>query len=433
MASGPSDGLYAPRANEERFCPYHGGRLLLADCPIVATNKEFNRDEADETADRRRRGAEVARGDDHLAVDLAAGLDVLGADVATEVEEDAPEPRTSVERSSNKRRMAADVIEVGTQVTSRVDGARRMVLALGPGYERKRMRSPKELKSPAEMALGSGGPIARPVRACPRCRHPLPATIDYRDAYPVALIGHAQASKTSTVVALIDEAGHRDAEEFGVSRLAPTGATTDYLYSLKNEPGGTDVFTLFRNGEKLPVTQRDHHPPLEFITTLGVDGASISVLLQDVSGEDLMDPDIRLRRAPSVLWADAILFIYNPENSPAQDNKGRPGQASLLNGLRDDLEARGPRDASGHPYRDPPLLLVVSKADLLTGQHGIGGRPYGPEDVQAALRELGDGAVVNAAKRFPTVHWLFSAPMPEAGGRPQGVVELFKLLLEQLR
>jgi hypothetical protein len=420
MAAAGTDRLTAPTAEEERFCPYHGGWILLADCPIVATNDEFN---ASAGAGTPHGAAERTTAKQSDVEDLLAHFGVAGneekPDAAPEADQAAP--------GRTKRRMAAEVIHAGSLVKSRVDGEDRVVLALGPGYVKRRMKRPETLKSPAEMALRSGGPTARPARACPFCRHPLPATIDYRNAYPIALVGHSEASKTSTVVALIEEAGRRDPADFGVDRLMPTEATTLYLQKLDNE-----IFVKFRQGRRLARTQGEHHPPLEFITTLPTTGASISLLLHDVAGEDLMRPNMRLKRAPSVLWADAILFLYNPEHSPALDTSGQQGQATILNGIRDDLESRGPVDASGRPYEEPPLLLVVSKADLLPRQYPIAGRRYRDQDVQQALRELGDGAVVNAANRFPDVHWLFMAPMPNGGGGPVGVVELFQLLLSQL-
>jgi hypothetical protein len=415
MAAAETDRLVTPTADEERFCPYHGGWILLADCPIVATNDEFNANAGANSP----QDAKTTQPD---------GIENLLADLGASGDQEKPAAgETTPTPARTKRRMAAEVIRAGSLVTSRVDGDERVVLALGPGYVKRRFRGPEALRSPAELALRSGGPIARPARACPLCRHPLPATIDYRNPYPIALVGHSEASKTSTVVALIEEAGRRDPAEFGVGRLMPTEATTLYLHKLDPK-----IFVNFRQGTGIARTQGQHHPPLEFITTLPNSGASISLLLHDVAGEDLMQPNMRLKRAPSVLWADAILFLYNPEHSPAMNDSGQRGQSTILNGIRDDLESRGPVDASGRPYQEPPLLLVVSKADLLPRQYPIVGRRYRDQDVQQALRDLGDGAVINAANRFPEVHWLFMAPMPDGGGGPVGVVELFRLLLSRL-
>ena len=268
----------------------------------------------------------------------------------------------------------------------------------------------------------------RPARACPHCRHPLPATLDYRDAYPVVLVGHTESSKTSTVLAIIDEAGNCDPSEIGASSFIPTEATTRYLQRTDSQ-----IFVNFRRGIGPKRSQRVQHPPLEFVTTLGVGGPSISILLHDVAGEDLTDRNLRMKRAPSVLWADAIIFVYNPEDSPSLDTTGVQDQAAILNGIRDDLEARGPHDASGHPYKDPPLMVVLSKADLVVGTDVLESGAYSEHDVQKQLRKLRDGAVINAANRFPKRSWHFIAPMPEDGGGPQGVIALFRQLLVHLR
>ena len=47
-------------------------------------------------------------------------------------------------------------------------------------------------------------------------------------------------------------------------------------------------------------------------------------------------------------------------------------------------------------------------------------------------KNLGDGALVSAAQRWERVHWRFIAPMPEHGGGPQGVIDLFALVLTLL-
>lgn len=437
-----SETLYAPRANTTRFCPYHGGQVLLADCPVLATSKRFNQtygsaQDGNGVAASTLSGRRAKRAEDAASAGLRG---LLGADDGDDGDDGDQPPTATVEAatSGQTRRMAGEVLRAGQVVTSRVDNEPRLILALGPGYLRSRLRSAPELAAPAQMAASAGGAASRPARACPLCRHPLPATIDYRDPFPVALVGHAEASKTTTLVALIEEAGQRGPEAFGARTLAPTEATMEYLYGIKDPHGGDEtVFDKFRSGTPLPGTDKVHHPPMEFLTTLGPTGPQISLLLQDASGEELMNPEDRLFRTPAVLWSDAIMFIYNPEHSPRLSGRhGQRSQASILNGLREDLEARGPLDASGQRHKDPPLLMVVSKADLLEGLMpaiDIDGRTYTDQHVKNALRQLGDAGVISAAERFPTVRWLFAAPMPDTGAGPQGIVELFRLLLQELK
>jgi hypothetical protein len=410
--------LEAPQADQRRFCPYHGGYVLLADCPIVATNDEV-------TA-----GAGARRGS--LASTTAS------ADFSSEVggagnggtETGAHQVKVeSTTQGRTRVRARADVPpQVGDLVLSKIDDKQRLVVAAAPGYTRRLLRGAPELDAPAVLARAYGGAVARPARACPTCLHPLPVTIDYRDTYPTVLVGYKGSSKTSTVLALIEEAGRHEPEFFGVSNFSPTEATSRYLLSIDKQ-----IFVNFRNNVKTQRTQQSEiHPPLEFLTTIGAGGPSASLLIHDVDGETLADPNMRLKRAPSVLWADAILFIYNPQDSPQLTNGENPEQATILNGIRDDLESRGPRDASGRAYVDPPLLFVVSKADLIPNCPDLSDG-YTDADVQNALRSIGDQAVINAANRFPTVHWLLMAPMPSHGGGPQGVLDVLSVLLRQLR
>jgi hypothetical protein len=410
--------LRAPRGDAERFCPYHGGYIRLADCPIVATNVIFNT----------REGAKPPAGGGGASAKagFAAAVGVSDSD-----EEREPSTDSTAGSSTGSRRsvsMMAAIVDVGTPITSRIDGEERVVLAKAPGYQRRVGRAGKPLKSPAELAVNYGGAKARPARACQHCRHPLPATLDYRDAFPVALVGHQSSSKTSTALAIIDEAGNCDPGELGANSFVPTEATIRYLQTIDRE-----IFINFRRGQGPNLTDRTYHPPLEFATTLGIGGPPISVLIHDVAGEDLTERDWRMERAASVLWADAIIFLYNPEDSPRMNLTGRQDQAAILNGLRDDLEARGQFDASGNEYKDPSLLLAISKADLILPEEVLATGDYGPEDVQKELRQLRDGAVINAAKRFPHVSWHFIAAIPPDGSGPQGVISLFRRLLEELR
>jgi hypothetical protein len=243
------------------------------------------------------------------------------------------------------------------------------------------------------------------------------------------MVGHTGASKTSTALALIEGAGREGPAALGVPAFSPTEATVLHLRTL--DP---DIFGTFRRREPLRPTDPGHHPPLEFVTTLG-DNRPLTVLLHDVAGEDLMDPDRRVQLAPMTLWADTIIFIYNPENSPSYERNTEPpapDQAVILNGVRDDLEVRGTHDASGRRYADPLLIVAVSKADLVDPGWGLRDGPACESEVKETLRSLGDGAVVTAASRWPEVRWRFIAPHPPSG-ESQGVLELFGECLQHAR
>jgi hypothetical protein len=414
--------LQAPQTDQTRFCPYHGEAVLLADCPIVATNKEVN---ARAGAKQKNRAEEETVHPYSFSAEVGAGGNG-GTDTRAQQSIDA-EPGASGRATVQ---VLADVeAKAGQLIESRVDGWERLVVAERPGYLFQRFHRVPELKAPVVLARPYGGAVVRPARACPICLHPLPATIDYRDTYPTVLVGHLGASKTSMVLAFMEEAGRNEPKTFGVRNFSPTEATTEYLLSIDKE-----IFVKFRKNEMLERTQENAiHPPLEFLTTIGLNGPSASLLIHDISGETLRNRNKRLEQAPSVLWADTIVFIYNPENSPVMDSEGLTGQANILNGIFDDLSLRGSNDSLGNPYVVPPLLFVISKADLIPNCPDLRQGSYTDADVHAALRALGDQAVINAANRFPTVHWRLMAPMPAQGGGPQGVVDVLSLLLRLIQ
>ncbi len=418
----------------ERFCPYHGGFVALATCPVVATNERTNFE-----AHRRLGvdpGPRAQPGGGSVDAALGGSSEQEPGDDAAR---DTPRGESEGRPTGPPRPIrveAARTPPVGYLAQSRIDGLRRLVVAHGPGIRQHKqglLRPPPRIRetlpSPAELAEGYGGVLVRPARACPRCLHPLPVTIDHRDAYPVAIAGHTGASKTTTIVALIEEANQLGPEALGVESFSATESTINALRA--RDP---DIFAKYRRRQGPTGTSQELHAPLEFLTSLPNGIGEASVLVQDASGEDLVQPDLRLERARAVLWSDAVLFIYNPEDSPLlrSETMTRNDQAVLLNGIRDDLETRAERDPSGRRYTDPPLIVAVSKADLLPDPPDVRSGPAPPDEVEQALRGLRDASVLAAARRWPEVHWRFVAPLPQNGGEPQGVADLFKLLLSLL-
>jgi hypothetical protein len=142
-----------------------------------------------------------------------------------------------------------------------------------------------------------------------------------------------------------------------------------------------------------------------------------------------MGNDSRVYYAPSVAWSDAVLFVYNPEDAPWWPSRlpDRPRQAALLDGIRDDLETR--KRARGET-RFPPLVIAVSKADLLQPRPEFDGDEA---DVRAVVEKLGDKSMITAAERWEDVAWRFIAPAPADASPQKGVTELFRLLLSLLR
>ncbi len=415
-----------------RFCPYHGGYVKLAKCPIVATSVRFNEEDK---MRRRRQPAARARPLDDIE-------DSLGGDNGDDDVQALDEPAAVRPGAVVTRNVLGDLgPRVGEPLTSKVDGVERVVLALAPGLPappprppgRRFARRPQDapatgtLPTLLDLAGGRDGRRARPARACPECWHPFPITIDQRNAYPVALIGHAEASKTSTILALLDGVAQHGATELGVKSFAATEQTMRNLARHDSQ-----IFANFRKGIGPKGTQPQHHAPLEFLTYLPDSDRQVALLVQDAAGEDLMDEEKRAFR--TFLWSDVVIFLYNPEDS-REAGGDRLDQAVLLDSVRNDIESYGGFDASGREFPEPELIVAVSKADLLDNPPDLQDGPAPEEEVMAAVMERGDGAVVSAAARWKKdkVHWRFIAPMPEHGGGPQGVTDLFALVLTLLR
>ncbi len=393
--------LAPPTFDTLRFCPHHGGVVRLADCPILTTL--------------------TVSGEALSEAELFGADGEAGDKASAEIRRRPGGPRT---------RWTVD-----ERVESFVDGRSRVVLAAPPPrVEPPKRRFPLNLgasaptlPTAAELAQARGGMRARPARGCPVCVHPLPAAIDHSDPFSIAFVGHKHATKTTTVAALVHIIGQHGAGVIGVEQFAGTEASLRALSAILHS---------YRVGERTRRSDAaEFHPPYEFNTRIGPRRDPAVVLLHDVAGEDLMNPELRLDRAAPVLWADAVVFLYDPEDSQRQ--KVLSGSANvevdqgvLLHGIFDDLQMRGAVDAEGRMVRLPPLVVAVSKADLLPFPVSV--QDDSGDAVKTALRSLGDGEVVAAAERWEgNVHWRFIAPQPP-GGEPQGVAELFRLLISLL-
>lgn len=357
----------------QRFCPFHGGYIYLADCPIVGTS----------------------------------------ASMVT----------------------AGSVAAMGTSsqptLRSAFDGVDRVLLSkppVAPDQVRRRFGRIQvpDLPSPVELVGDSAAARARPVRACSVCRHPLPSGIDVRDPMSVSLVGHSGASKTTTLVALVELVRRSSPALIGLEEFMPTEATARRFRATMGD---------YRHAGSVMATPTNQlHPPLEFLAAPGRANQPINILFHDVAGEQLIDEEIRLQTAPAVLWSDLVIYFYNPEESPRlQLGRTGPDQAVLLNAVHDDIveftQRRDVRD--GSPYL-PPLIVLLCKADLLpteVARRAGDGEP----GVQAAIRALGDADVVAAGLRWPEVYWQVVSAQPPGGDEPQGVVEVFELASRLLR
>jgi hypothetical protein len=401
-----------PTFDTERCCPYHGEWIVLAECPIVATNEAILRPRFSSGS-----GAGSAR-------DQLRDVGNAGAQGQSEAQPPLGAP-IGPGRPAFRSVAPGGAYAVGATVTSRVDGVPRTVVALPPtrtqpkferGFLReKRVREP--LPTTAELAKEYGGRRARPVRMCPTCLHPLPETFDTHEPISVAMIGNLQASKTTMVAALMAGLRDRGPAALGVKDFTATETTAATM---------RPALEAFTAGRQVEQSQRGFHAPLEFTTELGAKRWPVTVMIHDVSGEDLMNRDERLVSAPHVLWADVVLYIYNPEESPKQKRfSSSVDQSAVLSGVLDDLLIDPRRDPDGK-VRHPPLIVAVSKSDTLPGrpdrEHGFGNDAA----VKRTLIELRDGGIVDAGERWgDDTHWRFVSPKLE----PESVSELFNLLL----
>ncbi len=194
--------LETPRADQTRFCPYHGAAILLADCPIVATNYEFNARNGANYEDPRQTNASSAA---NSTGNVSSRLE--DSDGPPEADSKPSFAATQEPRQRPHIQIRADVdVQVGKMVRSKVDGRQRLVVAKSPHYVPRRLRSAPELEAPALLASEYGGAVV--ARA--RLSHLLaPAASDNRLPRHIPRgVGRAQgSSKTSTALAIIEEAG----------------------------------------------------------------------------------------------------------------------------------------------------------------------------------------------------------------------------------
>lgn len=356
-----------------RFCPFHGGFIYLADCSIVGTS-----------------------------ANLSAGP--VGA-------------------------MGASTRET---LKSAFDGEERIVLSRPPVAPQQtprrfgRIRIP-DLPSPVELVGDSTAARARPARACPICRHPLPAGIDVRDPMSISLVGHSGASKTTTLVALFELVRRHSPALIGFEEFMPTETTAQRFHTVMRDYRATGG-----NVELTPTNKL--HPPMEFLAAPGRANQPINILFHDVAGEQLTDMERRLETAPAVLWSDLVIYFYNPEDSPRlQLSRTGPDQANLLNAVHDDIVAMTQRRdvRNGSPLL-PPLIVLLCKADLLPSEVAKLATEGGA-GVRSAIGALGDADVVAAGLRWPDSHWRVASAQPAGGGAPEGVAEVFQLASRLLR
>lgn len=411
------------RRRDARVCPFCGHDFLLARAPIVAT------DFVTATPTR--------AGDATPGIDLGdhSYTDPLGDD------QDTPAADPIGRRTKVVPAPGRDSTAAGEQDPPTVFGGHD-VLWWPPddeedtgGWLDRLLPAPvsRDLKSLADFPVER---LAR--RACPgpRCRVPLPAELDSRQAHILAVVGLNGAGKTNYLAAALTQATRsRGLRQFGVSEFAADDDTATRLHEYTTK--------LFREGQVFKQTQDDPdiaRKPLTFRVTLeGHD--PILLMTHDIRGETLMDYRSRAKITPFLSRASAVIFLVDPvefdcirDRLPCEAHI--PGgrfihQADLLRSCLEQLRYQ----IGGRPV---PLALTVTKADLITDLlDGVSVTAAAAEDndwietvlkfgtvVRNLLMKIDEQDIVDTADAHQQVTYhAVSAlgSMPSPGMRPQPI------------
>ncbi|HEX7134958.1 MAG TPA: hypothetical protein VF228_20455 [Iamia sp.] len=412
-------------------CPFCGGEILLAECPIVATNDLMMARLLDEIGGASTPAPPVVSGGDQISdVDFGDLEDTDGPG------RPAPAPAAPARVAVvAPPRTARGGFWVGQQLVSAIDSVARVVVA-GPPVppeepEKKRFWQadrPEALPSAVELAADHGGSRVRPARACPRraCHHPLPIEIDDRDPFVVALVGNTSASKTTLLAALVQQAERAEGREvLGLDEFTVSERATRVLRPIVRQ---------YRRGERTVATEGEAlKGPLDFnITLASHPDEPIVLIINDIPGETYMDPDLRAMLASHIQWADAILFVVNPEEAPSIDVwESDIDQATVLNGIHSDLSQILDPSPDASVDRFPPLVVVVAKADVLAREGALDRDDHRPAAIVKALVQVEADDVVAAVERWPDVEWVAAAALPD-DGPPTGVIDVFATVLRAM-
>lgn len=394
----------APR-DASRVCPYCGAKVVLDECAIVSTAKPL--------------GASVgATTDDGARFDSGLEPGVQESPV-TEVRRLTPPSGAKVHGYCGIYPIIAPPTAVG-----RAGRLRRATSLLKPVAARGDARD-------------------LPRRACPRCSSPLPVAMDDHDAYILSVVGLNRAGKTYFLGATLYAATRNDAlAAYGVTSITPLGDTAGRLHRDYARP-------LFKADHTLPVTPLHAHlerGPLTFKVSMR-DGTTFVLVTHDVSGEALMSENDRAVTAGFVRRADALIFMADPLDMPVIAGRQTAAvvaeyggadrtlnQSALLQVVLDELAPAARR-------AKPPLVLAVSKSDLISESFG---RPFRFADqtnlddwrndctevhyeVRDLLHEVGEDSLIRIADQldnstFHAVSVLGPSRIRDSnGGRPAPV------------
>lgn len=355
-------------------CPYCGTSLVLADCPIVATN--FDATVGGFAGPR--------NGDSEPVAKPYSGAPALGGHFG----------RPVLWRPVERVRVYGAKARLKRGITSLMEDPRDRFVAV-------RDFAPEDL----------------PARACLQCGEPLPDDIGERPILTIGIVGTTSAGKSHFLASLIRDGAQRQGlRPWGIEEFMLDETSAD-AYRQKYQAFFHDhvVFEGTMPGAAHEV--RKH--PLAVRTALDPD-TPVTLLFHDIAGETLLQRGQRARHASFLTRAAALIFLIDPlmiepirERLKGGFGNGRYyNQADLVNACISDL---GAQRAS-----TTPIAIAVSKSDLietaLPGQRFVFRRTPS-RNPETAMREMNsvDGEVRNLLGAAGALDLLAAAERPGRG------------------
>ncbi len=226
---------------------------------------------------------------------------------------------------------------------------------------------PDETGRLPESATCSSCGTTTPEEICGTCSHDLPPGWRGITTTCVALAGAPHTGKSVYIAVAVKQLRWLASALGGV--LAPLDATTDRSYQERYES------VLFEQRGLMPATppQRrgdaayEHAIPLVY--RLSLPGRPPhAVVLRDVAGEDLLNPDIDPRMFAFFSSADAVIFLVDPLQVPAIREQLRglaDGDTTYSSDPQIVLHNLATLIARVGPDQPVPLALALSKFDAL--------------------------------------------------------------------
>jgi len=303
----------------EVVCPYCDTRILLGDCPIVATNRvqpggQFGADPGD-----------------HAANHSLTPADGPSLDRYPVLWQPLPdEPDDDPYRTWWQRLWDALV-----------------------GSQRDEPDQPEEIRPVSSFGFLRGD---LPARACTRCGYPLPDDIAERPVRKIGIVGTTGAGKSLLLRAILTEAAEQQ-------KLAAWGVR-DFEVDEETAARLRDQYQSVHDVE--PTSPADapeaNFRPFIARATLGTD--KVQMFFYDIDGETLLSRSLRARYAPFLYRPHGLIFLIDPmmiapirallPDSPNYQRLIR--QTTLVNACVADLEERA---------ATTPIAITLSKSDLI--------------------------------------------------------------------